>query len=352
VEDEQGIDRLAAAEDVNGIIAPGIDWPVAIAARVADRLGLPHPISPSTAMRATSKLRQGEQFDAAGIPQPRHELARGAAEAAEVAERVGYPCVVKPPDRQGQRGLAVVDAPEQLAAAVAEALEAARGDVVLVEELVAGPEVTVNGFSVDGRFTALTVTDRLVAEPPAFGVALAHVWPSSARVDEAVALAVKAAEAVGITGGPTYTQVRIGPDGARIGELAARLGGGHDGELCRAALGVDLNAVALAAALGEPVADEALSPGALVGGACVRFLVAPEGTLLGVRGVDEAAAVDGVRWVRLHHAPGHRYERLLRGADRAGAILSVGDDAQDALARADEAAGKLYWDTADAEALV
>ncbi len=34
-EDERGIERLAGAERVNGVIAPGIDWPVGIAARVA-----------------------------------------------------------------------------------------------------------------------------------------------------------------------------------------------------------------------------------------------------------------------------------------------------------------------------
>ena len=30
----------------------------------------------------------------------------------------------------------------------------------------------------------------------------------------------------------------MGPDGPRVGELAARLGGGHDAELCDAAVGV------------------------------------------------------------------------------------------------------------------
>ena len=48
-EDEQGIERLAAAEAVDGLIAPGIDWPVGIAARVAERHGLPHPIDAATA---------------------------------------------------------------------------------------------------------------------------------------------------------------------------------------------------------------------------------------------------------------------------------------------------------------
>ena len=33
-------------------------------------------------------------------------------------------------------------------------------------------------FSVDGVFHPLTVTDRETADLPAFGVALAHVWPS------------------------------------------------------------------------------------------------------------------------------------------------------------------------------
>ena len=34
-------------------------------------------------------------------------------------------------------------------------------------------------------------------------------------------------------------------------ELAARLGGGHDAELCEAALGVDLNGLAIDFALGD-----------------------------------------------------------------------------------------------------
>src|SRR5438876_683518 len=66
-EDEPGIDRLAAAERVDGIIAPGIDFPVAIAARVAERLALPHAIRSETALLATSKVRQRERFAEAGV---------------------------------------------------------------------------------------------------------------------------------------------------------------------------------------------------------------------------------------------------------------------------------------------
>ncbi len=143
--------------------------------------------------------------------------------------------MVKAPDRQGQKGLVLAREEEQLAAAFELALGESRSNVVLVEELIPGREVTVNAFSVDGHFTPLTVTDRLVAEPPAFGVALAHVWPSSLapeQVGAAVDAARAAAEALGVRDGPTYTQVVVGERGAHVVELAARLGGGHDAELC------------------------------------------------------------------------------------------------------------------------
>ena len=82
-EDEQGIERLADAEAVEGIIAPGIDWPVGIAARVAERHGLPHPIDAATASLAVSKQKQRERLAAAGVPQPSWQIAKAPDEALE-----------------------------------------------------------------------------------------------------------------------------------------------------------------------------------------------------------------------------------------------------------------------------
>ena len=353
-EDESGIERLAGAERIHGLIAPGIDWPVAIAARVAERLALPHPISPETATLSTSKLRQRDRFAEAGVPQPQYVVCSGPAEAAEAARKIGFPCVVKAPDRQGQRGLTLVRSAEDIEEAVRIALDASRSATLLVEELVPGQEVTVNAFSVDGHFFPLTVTDRLTAALPAFGVALTHVWPSllePAQIGAAVEAASSAARAVGIENGPSYPLVLLGPVGARVGELAARLGGGHDAELCRVALGVDLNGAALAAALGEEVPAAALAPVAKVGGACVRFLVAPPGELREVTGVQEAFALEGVRGIRIYRRPGHRFGELRRGADRAGAVLTVGDSREEALERAAQAEAIIRFEV-DVEALV
>jgi biotin carboxylase len=226
---------------------------------------------------------------------------------------------------------------------------------VLVEEHVAGPEVTVNAFSVDGRFHPLTVTDRLVAEPPAFGVALAHVWPSEQpqeTVEEIVRIAAAAAEAVGVREGPTYSQVLVGEDGPRVGELAARLGGGHDAELCEAALGVHLNRLTIAAALGERLYDGAFVPDEQHGGACIRFLVPEPGVLEAVEGMEDAERSTGVVWARSYREPGHTFEPLRRGGDRAGALLAVGDSRKQAIDRADRAASRIRFVTAPAAALV
>jgi biotin carboxylase len=340
-EDESALAQLARAERVHGVTAPGIDWPVAIAARIAAQVGLPHPLSPETAALAVSKHRQRERLAEAGVPQPRW-LVTTAAEGG-----VSFPAVVKPADRQGQKGLTFVETRSALVDAVELAVSESRAGLALVEELVDGPEITVNAFSVEGRFHPLTVTDRLTAEPPAFGVALAHAWPSEVVEEDAVDVVRRAAEALGIADGPTYTQVRVGAEGPRVVEVAARLGGGHDAELCRLALGVDLNGLALAAALGEPVRVPAPEPS---GGACVRFLVPPEGTLVRVEGLEEALAVDGVVDARAYRAPGYRFGPFRRGADRAGFVLACGDSRDDALARAGEAAQRIRFLTADVEA--
>jgi biotin carboxylase len=343
-EDEPAIGMLAAAEEPNGVIAPGIDWPVAIAARVAARLGLNHPLSPETAAVAVSKLRQRERLSEHGVPQPEWRV------VTEAPPGFSTPVVVKPPDRQGQKGLTLVRDREVLPEAVEKAVDASRTNVALVEELVEGPEVTVNAFSTDGHFHPLTVTDRLTAtDEAAFGVALAHVWPSEHDVEAAVEVARAAAAALGIEHGPTYTQVVLGPDGPKVMELAARVGGGHDAELCLAALGVDLNGLALAAALGEPVEVPNPEPG---GGACVRFLAAPLGTLESVEGIEEARTQEGIVDARVYRRPGWVFTQLRRGADRAGFVLASGSSRDDALSKADRAAELIRFETADAEALV
>ena len=320
VEDEPIVERLAEAERVDGVIAPGADWPVGAAARIAAKVGLPHPISPETAVLSASKLRQRERLAEAGIPQTRWQVVSHADEAIRV------PCLVRPPDRQGRRARSLVRSSRELRGAVRAALRASRIGLALVEELADQPVVTVSAFSRDGLFQPLVVIDR---------APLAHVWESE-HADEASALAERAAEALGIREGPSITQVGIGPDGPIVLELAARIGGGHEPELCEAALGIDLHGLALSAALGKHITGKRLRPKHQAGGACVRFLTGAGDP----RGLARAEAVPGVAWVRVYG-----------GSERAGAVLAVGASRAEALERATRAAECVRFHAADAHAV-
>jgi biotin carboxylase len=209
---------------------------------------------------------------------------------------------------------------------VRAALRASRIGLCLVEELAEQPVVTVSAFSHEGTFHPLVVTDR---------VPLAHVWESG-HADTAVALAGRAAEALGIRKGPSITQIGIGPDGPLVLELAARIGGGHEAELCEAALGIDLHALAIGAALGKEPAAKRLRPSRRAGGACVRFL-SGDGE---AEGLARAEAIPGVAWARVYG-----------GSERAGAVLAVGASRDEALAQATRAAECIRFRAVDAHAV-
>jgi biotin carboxylase len=122
-------------------------------------------------------------------------------------------------------------------------------------------------------------------------------------------------------------------------EVAARLGGGHDAELCLAATGIDLATLAVRAALGEPISAPELWRSRRQG-AIVRFLVGPPGELVAVDGIDEALRVPGVLDVQAYRQPGDRLAALSVGADRVGFVLAEGPD-RAAAERAAERATEL-----------
>jgi biotin carboxylase len=321
-EDGDGVRRTG--RDADGLIAPGTDWPVRIAAEAAEELGISHPISAAVAVTCTDKIAQRARLDAAGVPQP-----RWSTEAPP-----SYPCVVKAPDRQGQRAMSIIRDPGELGEASARARSESRSGRVLYEEFVPGPEVTVNAFSVDNRFLPVTVTDRVHFEGVP-GVARRHVFPAAAAgAGDAVGVAEAAVAAVGIEAGPSYVQLILADDGPRVVEVAARLGGGHDSEICRTAAGVDLAAAAVLAAVGERVAAESLEPQPN-GAAVIEFLAAPPGELVTASGPPD---------VHFFDEPGHVYGPLRIATDRAGYLLATGPDRASALRLAAEAADQVRFE--------
>jgi biotin carboxylase len=162
------------------------------------------------------------------------------------------------------------------------------------------------------------------------------VYPSGLDDAGASAAAEAAVTALGITDGPSYTQLILSPQGPRIMEVAARLGGGHDSEICRRAAGVDLAGAAVRVAVGRTIAATEVEP--RPEGACViEFLRAPEG---------ELASTGGPAEVSFYHAAGHRYGPLRTATDRAGYVIAQGTTRQEALQRARTAVEAVRFEVA------
>ena len=321
---------LARRERAGGVLSPGTDGPVRVAAEVAAALGLPHS--------ARSRHRRARDRQA------RAARARSTARACRIrpGARTGRACppgarvVVKPAAAQGQRGLEIVEPGGDLgggrrgrarrprATAVRCARSSSRAPSSRSMRSSTRPLRAAHGHRPRAR-AGIRRRDR----------------PSLSRRSTTplalVAAAEAACRALGLTSGPTYTQVLLAPDGPRVMEVAARLGGGHDGELCAAALGVDLSAAAVRAALGE-------APGSLGRSERPRRRRAlpdrARRTPRVRRGLGRGACAARRRARLRLPRPGPQIGPLLRGPDRAGFVLATGatrEAAEDAAREAEAA---------------
>ncbi|MDR1152094.1 MAG: carbamoyl-phosphate synthase large subunit [Bifidobacteriaceae bacterium] len=117
-----------AAGPVAGVIVQlGGQTPLSLAAQL-EAAGVPiWGTSPSSIDAAEDRGAFGRVLADAGLPAPAYGTATSAAEARAVAERIGYPVLVRPSYVLGGRGMEIVYGPEQLAEYVTRALPAADG---------------------------------------------------------------------------------------------------------------------------------------------------------------------------------------------------------------------------------
>jgi cyanophycin synthetase len=132
-----------------------------------------------SAKLARSKVLASELLGQAGLPVPAHQLVNNADAAVQVAQRLGYPVVVKPADMDGGVGVAAgLDADNEVRQAFAAAQRHSKH--ILVEKHVEGRDYRLTvfngqviwaiervpgGVTGDGRHTVAELIDQLNADP-------------------------------------------------------------------------------------------------------------------------------------------------------------------------------------------
>jgi biotin carboxylase len=301
--DTVGADEMVDAvraipENVDGVLT----WDearVLQAAKVAAALGLPGG-DPDMVLRCRDKHLTRRALAAVGVPQPQSVLVTGADEALAVAKEIGYPVVLKPRALAASLGVIRVDTPDDLAAQFAFARDTTvpgaweYDDVVLVEEYLTGPEISVDSAVHRGDVLPMFLARKEVGYAPYFEE-VGHVVDAADPLltDDTILKVVRDTHtALGFTDGMTHTELKLTPRGPKVIEVNARLGGDMIPYLGLRATGMDPGLAAAAVACGRrpaPVADRRL-----VG--AVRFFYVPKEDMtiesIGFERVDMPAAID------------------------------------------------------------
>ncbi|MFG0590569.1 acetyl-CoA carboxylase biotin carboxylase subunit family protein [Myroides odoratimimus] len=173
-----------------------------------------------------------------------------------------FPCVVKPVDSQGQRGVQLVYKQEDLYSAVKEASKWALDGKVIIEEFLDGAEISTNIIVQNGKILINEFSDRIVFENDFFGLPKGHGVPVSYINKEQLELAqsyvVKIVEKLNIIDAVLYIQMKLKDGIPKIIEIAPRLDGCHIWRLLKAYKGFDLRLLAVKCLLGEPITESDL----------------------------------------------------------------------------------------------
>lgn len=338
--DKEAVLRAALEYNPDFIITSTSDMPVRTVSWVCEKLGKKTDISYEDALCATDKIAMRKRMQAFGVPIPKFYEVKSLKEFLYIAEKMPYKFILKPADNAASRGVILIDKKQNLEEAYNYCIHYSRSGGALVEEFMEGPEVSVESYSVDGEPHIITITDKIVTALPFF-VELGHTEPSRLspmQQNEIRNLAEAAIRAIGMKNGPTHTEIKLTPTGAKIVEIAARLGGDFiTSRLVPLSTGVDMIECSFASLLGEKVCYERK----INQGAAIRFIKCETGFVKDIKGIEEAKLTYGVQEVELYIQVGDYVKRPENSSDRAGYVIATGEDAEEASKNAEEALNKI-----------
>src|SRR5713226_6421015 len=215
------------------------DHTTVVAAVISAPLGLSH--NPLTAVAAArNKHRMRQLLHTQGLPVPRFALFSVDDDPVTIAEKIAFPCVVKPISLsascgviRANNGAEFVAAFHRVAALLEKLGEETLGEgtgKILVEDFVPGREVALEGLLTNGELRVLALFDKPDALDGPFFEETIYVTPSrlpAAVQREVASCAARAARALGLGEGPVHGELRMSDRGVWIIEVTARSSGGR-----------------------------------------------------------------------------------------------------------------------------
>ncbi|MET3134808.1 biotin carboxylase [Oxalobacteraceae bacterium GrIS 1.11] len=309
------------------------------AAIIGDRLGIAsNPKSPVLLTCNKGKMREHlEQLDIASIP---FKVSSSVADVIGFGRQYGWPIILKPIGGTGSKQIHKLYSEDEVDSAFSSILKDFPDIHPIAEKFIAGPEVSIEGFSWDGKHTILGVTDKITSGAPYF-VETGHNMPSSLSPD--IILAIKTMTekfliSIGHKNGPSHTEAIVTEQGPVIIESHTRTGGDRIFEMVELVHGVDM----IGATLQGYVGDVPKINIKRESGAAIRYLTLPPGEIMSVSGLDQARESKGVVHCDIELSVGTKINASKNSNERHGYILAVGESREAAVQNVEDAMKKVH----------
>lgn len=236
--DEPAVIDYARQNGVDVIYSVGSDLAMPVACKLSQQLGLPYFVDYKVANICNHKdlLRNALTADCSwNIP------FQVMDECGPVT--ISFPCIMKPSDSQGQRGIFLVQNQEEVNEHFEDAKKYSRDHKVIIEHYVVGNEYSVNCYLVDGEVSYMVASDR-ETWPQYTGLIHKHIVPTRTLNGEVVKeikeMMIDVCKRVGVANGPMYAQIKVENNHPYIIEMTPRLDGCHMWNILARATGVNL----------------------------------------------------------------------------------------------------------------
>jgi biotin carboxylase len=344
---------------VSGVITFGSDVPLTVA-QVAAHFGLPH-LSVRTACICSNKHTMKNVLRKAGLRVPDFILIDSPYDMPGVnATKLQWGdklYVIKPIDSRGARGVIRLLSDVNRYAAFDECMHESRIRQVIVEEWLDGPQISTEGYVLNGKYYHVASIDRCYDHLDSLApYVIENGGSQPSYVDgvgyEATRIALLAllqatTTAIGMNHGTLKGDIVIHDSLPYIIEVAPRLSGGYMSTTqVPLATGVNLIEIAAKIALGRTVDTNYYAQHQETRGVAIRYFFPPKGKIAKVESafaaVDKSVSVSQVRRLSIMTSLDaiHTYEPPKEGAlivspvshpERAGYVIAVGQNASEAI---------------------
>ena len=324
--DHEAVLEIARREKVDGIISDQTDMAVYSIAYATKALGLPGN-DPEVADLFINKHLMREKCEELGLPSIPSASAATLQEAEQYFNEFGAPCIIKPIDSAGSKGVTRINNVAELREYYLECASYSGNGEIIIEKFIVGKEFEVDSIALNGRVKTLMYADLNEFKIPNVFASMTRLYPSVADkeiVDKLLAYDLKMLNGFGLKQGLTHGEyiVEDGTNEVYLIETALRGGGtfisSHIAEL---QTGVNTAEFLIRMALGELRDIPEFRSGLCHCGYVAFYL--PAGEIVSVEGVDEVMNLDYVRKTTLENIrTGTRTKEFHDKRNRHAVILS------------------------------